>query len=167
MKWIAISGSWRKSNAVLEHDVRAAVAEVMKRGDGIVTGGALGVDYVATKEALSHNPEADRIKVIIPTSLEIYAAHYRKRASEGVITAKQAELLINLLTDLQQRRRTALMEMSHTVLNQQTYYDRNTKVLEAASELLAFQVNNSPGTQDTINKAQKLGLPMSLKQYEI
>lgn len=167
MKWVAVSGSWRRSSVEIEHDVRASVADVMERGDGIVTGGALGVDYVATEEALKHNPEADRIKIIIPSSLEIYAAHYRKRANEDVITFEQAESLIGLLTAVQQRRKESLVEMHHTVLNEESYYDRNTRVLEDVDELLAFQVNGSLGTQDTIDKAQHLGLTVTVKQYTV
>jgi len=167
MKWVAISGSWRRSSPELEHDVREAVTDVIRRGDGIVTGGALGVDYIATKEVLKHNPEADKIKIIIPTPLEVYVAHYRKRASEGVITPEQAETLIGLLTAVKQRRGQSLVEMQHSVLDETTYYDRNTKVLEDADELLAFQVNHSLGTQDTIDKARALGLAVSLKEYDI
>jgi len=86
MKWVAISGSWRKTNEEVENDVRQAVREIIKRGDGIVTGGALNVDYFATDEALKVNPEAKQIKVCLPVTLELFSAHYRKRADEGVIT---------------------------------------------------------------------------------
>lgn len=167
MKWVAISGSWRRSSPEIENDVREAVADVIQRGDGIVTGGALGVDFVATEEALKHNPEADRIKIIIPTPLEVYAEHYRKRADEGVITFEQAEALIGLLSAVKERRADSLVEMEHSVLNEETYYDRNTQVLEDADELLAFQVNGSLGTQDTIDKAHNLGVAGTLKQYVI
>lgn len=167
MKWIAISGSWRRSNPEIAHDVREAIADVMQHGDGIVTGGALGVDFVATEEALKHNPEADRIKVIIPTPLEAYAEHYRNRASEGVITIEQAEALIVLLSTVKERREESLVEMGHRALNENTYYDRNSKVLEDADELLAFQVNDSLGTQDAIDKALNLGIVVRLRQYVI
>jgi hypothetical protein len=165
MKWIAISGSWRKSTPELEQDIHKAVAELMERGDGLITGGALGTDYIAVAEALRHNPAADRIKVILPTALTQYAAHYRKRAREGVITAEQAEMLISLLEDIKRRRSRSLTEMTHTTVNEQTYYDRNTEVLEGADELLAFQVDNSRGTQDAIDKAHQRELPVRLKRY--
>lgn len=167
MKWVAVSGSWRRSNPEIVQDVRRSVASVINRGDGIVTGGALGVDYIATEEALKLNPDASRIKIIIPTPLEVYATHYRKRADEGVITLEQAEALIGMLTAVKRLREQSLVEMNHTVLNEETYYDRNTQVLEDADELLAFQVNNSLGTQDTIDKARNLGLVVTLKQYTI
>lgn len=167
MRWNAISGSWRRTSPEVEHDVRASVANVMAIGDGIVTGGALGVDYIATDEALIHNPDAKRIKIFLPTTLEIYAAHYRKRAVEGVITEEQAEALIGLLTNVQTSNSESVIEMEHTVLNEETYYDRNTQVVENADRLLAFQVNKSGGVQDTVDKARKLGLDVILKQYSI
>ena len=49
MRWIAISGSWRTVNEEVKKDVESAVRTIIKNGDGIVTGGALGVDYVATQ----------------------------------------------------------------------------------------------------------------------
>ena len=165
MKWIVISGSWRTSSEELTKDVRATVAEIMKRGDGIVSGGALGVDQVATEEALRHDPGASRIKIIIPSTLEIFARHYRQRAAEGVITVGQAEALIKMLTVI--KGKGALTEMDYTELNIETYYARNSQELKQADELLAFQVNNSAGTQDTIDKARQLGMPVVVKQYQI
>jgi hypothetical protein len=163
VKWIGISGSWRLSSAELVSDVRSSVTEIMLRGDGIVSGGALGVDQVATEEALSHNHKADRIRIIIPATLEIYAAHFRKRAGEGIITVAQAESLIDILTVI--REKGSLIEMHFTELNEVSYYARNTSVLDASDELLAFQVNQSAGTQDAINKAHQLGIPVTVKRY--
>ncbi|HEX8182610.1 MAG TPA: hypothetical protein VF575_03330 [Candidatus Saccharimonadales bacterium] len=167
MKWVAISGSWRRSSPEIVQDVRDDVADVIERGNGIVIGGALGVDYVATEEAIKRNPEADRITIILTTTLDIYAAHYRKRADEGVITLEQSEALIGLLSTVKQRREQSLIEMGHSILNEESYYDRNTKVLEDADQLLAFQVNSSLGTQDTIDKALSMGMPVMQKQYTI
>ena len=101
MKWIAISGSWQTTSPTVEKDVREAVRDIITRGDGIVTGGALNVDWFATDEALTHNSTASQIKVCLPVRLELYAKHYRMRADEGVITRTQAEKLISQLTKLQ------------------------------------------------------------------
>ncbi|HET6924388.1 MAG TPA: hypothetical protein VFH39_00980, partial [Candidatus Saccharimonadales bacterium] len=165
MRWIGISGSWGASSSELVNDVQLSVRNVMEAGNGIVTGGALGVDQLATTEALRHDPEAKRIKIIIPSSLEIYAAHYRNRASEDVITIEQAEALIGLLTIIQNKQ--SLTEMTYTSLNEKSYYARNTEVLNQSDELLVFQVNGSAGTQDAIDKARELGMPVQVRQYEI
>ena len=167
MKWFAISGSWQYTTSDIERDVRVAVNAIMRRGDGIVTGGALGVDFIATVAALAHDPSAERIKIIIPTSLERYSAHYRARAGEGVITSEQAESLCGLLQDIKRRNSRALVELEYTKVDQQAYYDRNTKVLASADELLAFQVNGSLGTQDTIDKAAVQGMTIDVKRYEV
>ena len=52
MKWIAIAGTWKLINTRVEEDVRNEVREIIAHGDGIISGGALGVDYIATDEAL-------------------------------------------------------------------------------------------------------------------
>lgn len=168
MKWVAISGSWRKINKKVEGDVRKTVREIISQGDGIVSGGALGVDYVATDEVLKLDPSAHKIKIFLPTTLEIYAAHYRKRAREGVITEKQAEELITQLTRLKEINPEALIEnKDNRVVNKDTYYERNSAVVEIVDELMAFHVNESPGVIDTIEKARKKGMPVKVFTYTI
>ena len=166
MKWVAISGSWRKTNEEVENDVRQAVRGIIKRGDGIVTGGALNVDYFATDEALKVNPEAKQIKVCLPVTLDLFSAHYRKRADEGVITHQQAEELITQLTALKKVNPSALIEnKKNTIVDKDTYYERNTKVMDLSNELYAFQVNDSEGVQNTVNKARDDGKFVKLKKY--
>ena len=168
MKWFGITGSWRLTSSEVEADVRKAVREIIERGDGIVTGGALNVDYFATDEALTHNSEATQIKVCIPASLELYSAHYYMRAQEGVITIEQAESLVQQLTTLKTANPEALIEHpTNTVIDQTTYYERNTQVVELSDVVLGFQVNGSQGVQDTIDKARALGKTVELKTYTI
>lgn len=168
MKWIGISGSWRPGGPEIERDVRAAVHELMERGDGIVSGGALGVDYFATDEALKTDPAASRIKIFLPVTLERYAAHYRKRADEGVITHETAELLIAQLTRIKDANPEALIENQvNTVCDPTTYFERNTEVMNASDEILAFQINGSGGTQDTIDKARAEGKPVTVHSYTV
>lgn len=168
MKWFGITGSWQATSAEVEADVRTAITDIILQGDGIVTGGALNVDWFATDEALKHNPTATQIKVCIPATLTRYAAHYRMRAEEGVITTEQAEELIALLTKLQTANPGALIEHpENIVIDKTAYYERNTEVVELSDELLGFQVNESRGTQDTIDKAIDRGMPVHVKKYTI
>lgn len=46
-------------------------------------------------------------------------------------------------------------------------FARNSKIIEAADEVLAFQVNKSKGTQDSINKARKAGKRVYLHEIAI
>ncbi len=167
MEWTAISGSWRKTNEQVEADVRGDVARILQRGDGIVTGGALGVDYIATDEALKHDPSCQQLKIIIPTPLSYYAAHYLNAGSRGIITLTQAHNLVSQLGQVKRAHPEHFIEMHHHACNEATYYDRNSAVIAAANSLFAYQVNNSAGTQDTIDKARAAGLTITHKKYTI
>lgn len=59
------------------------------------------------------------------------------------------------------------MKNNHEIT--QEHYDlRHNEEVKISDEVHAFQVNNSTGTQDTIDKARSAGLPISLhKKYTI
>lgn len=162
MKWVAIAGGWRKTNSQVENDIRKTVRDIVSHGDGIVSGGALGVDYIATSEVLLAD---GKLKIIIPSTLEIYRNHYFKRAEEGVITKEQAEILISQLEEV--KKRGCLVEGVDTVLNKETYFKRITKIIENADELIVFHINQTEGSQDTIDKAKKKGIPVKIFNYSI
>jgi len=167
MKWIAISGSWRKSNSRLEQDVRKTVRGILNRGDGIVSGGALGVDYFSTEEALKFDPKAQQIKVFIPASLKIYSDHYINRAKEGVITSRKAHQLIKQLKNLKAINPNALVAAINKTVDQDTYFERNSNIINQADKLIAFWVNESPGVKNTIDKAVNKGIPVEIHEYTI
>ena len=162
--WVGVSGSWRYALPAMREAVHKEVAAALAAGKSIVTGGALGTDYWATEIALSTDPA--RLKVMLPTSLGTYTAHYRRRAAEGVISARQAESLIRQLEAV--ARAGGLVEHPERpqVVNVATYYLRNQDVVDAADELLAFQVNASAGTQDTVDKARMKGIPVAVFTFE-
>lgn len=167
MEWVAISGSWRTVDERVENDVRDEVRRIVQRGDGIVTGGALGVDFIATDEALKADPQANHLRIILPTPLTTYANHYFRRAEEGVITPRQACDLVDQLAGVKMKNPAAIIEMDYATCDQESYYARNGKVIEAANRLLAFQVNDSQGTQDAINKAKSRGLAVVQRKYTL
>jgi len=152
--WFGISGSWRKTSPEIETAVRATVKKIIERGDGIVSGGALNVDWFATDEALKLDPTAKHIKIFLPVIIELYAAHYRKRAIEEVITSEQAETLIAQLEKLKSVNPNALIEhKENTIVDPRTYFERNTEVVNTSDALIGFQVNDSEGVGDTVKKA--------------
>lgn len=175
MKWIGISGGWRKTNQEIECKVRQVVQETIQSGDGVVSGGALGVDYIALDEALKSDPKAKRIKIFLPTTLEKYSEHYRKHARLKTITQEQAENLVNQLTRLKQINPKALIENPDTNFTEETkkkmYYERNSRIVEISDELVAFRVKTEAseglGTADTIEKARKRGIPVKVFNYVI
>jgi hypothetical protein len=170
MKWIAISGTWKLTSSQIEADVRKAIREIFESGDGIVTGGALNVDSFATDEAIGLDPKCKRIKIFLPTTLGIYSKHYRKRAGEGVITVKQAEDLIDLLEKVKKANPNAIIENKvNKVVNQDTYFERNTRVIEAADKLIIFHVIESTGggTTDSELKAKEMGILVERHDYKL
>ena len=167
MKWIVIAESWRNSAPTIETDVRSTVHDVIERGDGIVSGGALGVDYFALDEALKLDQTGKQIKIFIPSTLEVFSTHYRKRAEEGVITQNQAETLINQLVTLKNLNKNSLVQGDDAILDKTSYFNRITMIIEAADEIVTFSVNASEGTQDTINKAKNKGIPVKVFNYTV
>ena len=175
MKWIAISGSWRKTTNEIEKKIRNIVREIMIRGDGIVSGGALGVDFIALDEALKSDPKAERIKIFLPTISEVYVAHYRKHVLLGTITKEQAENLISQLAELKQINPKALIENPNINFTEDTkkrmYYERNSTIVDASDELVAFRVKTEKskgmGTADTVEKAHQKGIPVKVFQYDL
>jgi hypothetical protein len=161
--WVGVSGSWRYAPPGLRDAVHREVAGALAAGKSIVTGGALGVDYWATETVLSTDPA--RLKVILPTSLTTYVAHYRRRAAEGVISARQAEGLISQLQAVADAGSLVEHPERPQVVDVTAYYLRNQDVVDVADELLAFQVKASGGTQDTVDKARLKGIPVVVFTY--
>jgi len=168
MKWIAICGSWRKINKKIEQDVRNSVRKIINAGEGIVTGGALNVDSIAADEALKLDPAAGRIKILLPTTLAIFTKDYFKRSAYGVITKEQAENLIAQLSRIQKINPSSIIENENNkIISKETYRARNSAIVEMSDGLMAFHANKSPGTQDTIDKARKKGIPVRVLTYTI
>lgn len=168
MKWVLFTGTWRLTSEEVEHDVRKAVRDVLARGDGVLTGGATGVDYFAMDESLKHNPTASHLRVIIPARLENYIDDYFTNWFHHPITQKDIENLAELLRKIKGISPTSIMEMPYTIITQEHYNLHNTEEVRYADEVHAFQVNDSTGTQDTIDKAIKADLPIAFhKKYTI
>lgn len=168
MKWIGISGTWSLTSSEVEHDVRTAVRAIIERGDGIVSGGALNVDSFAADEAFKLNPSASQIKIFLPVTFDRFVTHYRKRAEEGAITKEQAETLIQQLTEIREANPESIIENHvYEVCDKESYFARNGDIVNASDELLAFCVNNSAGTMDTVEKARSQGKSVTVKTYDI
>jgi hypothetical protein len=167
MKWILFTGTWRLTNKEVEEDVRKAVREVLFNGNGIVTGGALGVDFVAMDECLKLGQEKS-LRVIIPSKIEVYIAHFWKAFESKKISQNDFTSLDNVLRIIQKNNSASLLEMKNTLITQEVYNERNSEEVKYSDEVYAFQVNNSTGTQDTIDKARRAGLPITLhKKYTL
>lgn len=170
MRWIIFTGTWRLTNKEIENDVRLAARQVFERGDGICTGGATGVDYFAMDEFVKLNPECNRIRIFIPARLDHYIADYRKNWKHSPIDDNDINNLEHILKIIKNRNPSAVFEVRKNSgdITQEEYDIRHNEEVTFSDEVFAFQVNNSTGTSDTINKANKVDLPITLhKNYTI
>ena len=168
MNWILFTGTWRLTNVEVEADVRSAVRDVVGRGDGVLTGGATGVDYFAMDEALKLKPDGSHLKIIIPAHLKDYIIDYHIHWCKKPITTKDIDAVSSLLTSFKVLQPNNLIEMPYRTITQTEYLLRDTEEVIRSHEVYAFQVNNSIGTQDTIDKAREAGLLITLhKTYQI
>lgn len=168
MKWIVFTGTWRLINNEVELDVRKAAREVIERGDGIITGGATGVDYFAMEEALKLDPTASHIRVIIPAQLEEYLTDYYTNWLQEPITKSDIDKIAVLLRRLKQINPSSLLEMPYKVIEQKHYDLRSEQEIMYGNEVYAFQVNDSTGTQHTMDYAIRAGVLVTLhKKYNI
>lgn len=169
MRWVIFTGTWRLTNQEVEKDVREAVREVISKGYGIVTGGATGVDFFCIDEVL-RGGHKNKMRVFIPAKLEKYIEDYYKNWQHDPITKKDIDDLCEVLIKFKNKNPSGLLEMRHSGedILQSDYDLRHNEEVTFSDEVYAFQVNNSTGTQDTIDKALKAGLKISLhKKYEI
>ena len=168
MKWVLFTGTWRLTNREVENDVRTAVREVLSRGDGIVTGGTTGVDYFAMDETIKLFPDVSRLKAVIPAFLKSFIHDYRTNYCLEPVTKETIDDLEKILQKIKEVNPDSLIEMPNNIITHEHYILRNDEEIKISDEVYAFQVNNSAGAQDTIDKALKSGLLVSLhKKYTI
>lgn len=169
MKWIGITGSSQNVDERVERDVRAAVRDIFERGDGIVAGGAVGVDYIATDEMMRLDPTGARVRVIIPNSFEGYLSHFKNNWLEYAGSQERAKQLIEQLTSIAKVDAGSVVAMGLSEKQDAAVFLslRNAEVVRVADEMLAFQVNKSSGTQDTIDKARAKGIPVRVNSYHL
>lgn len=170
MKWILFTGTWRLTNAEVERDVRQAARETYERGDGMVTGGATGVDYFAMDEFVKLNQDCTRIRIFIPARLDHYIADYRKNWKPEPLTDEDIDKLSALLKLIKSKNPAAVFEIRKESgdIVQAEYDARHDEEVAFADEIYAFHVNKSTGTSDTLTKASAAGLPVTLhKKYTI
>ena len=107
--------------------------------------------------------------MVIPARLSAYKKDYYKNWCTSPITKKDIDNLINQLLKLKEISPTSLLELPQKKeITQDDYYKMNDELVKYADEVCAFQVNNSKGTQDAIDKAKSLGLKIkSHKKYYI
>lgn len=162
---VAFSGTWQSGPAVVAEDVRREVESALAENRVVVTGGALGVDYITTARVIELQSSLDSLRVVLPVKLQVYIDHYRRQADQAVVTHAEVEELIHQLQHVSDCNPHGIVEGPADSVDQKSYYDRNSAIVEISDALRAFQVNESPGTQDTILKARAKGIVIRHYRY--
>ncbi|MDP3986703.1 MAG: hypothetical protein Q8P81_00585 [Nanoarchaeota archaeon] len=169
MKWFGISGSWRYEFPQLETDVAETVLNLVSEDGGIITGGALGVDSMATQSAMTFlDPKkfSERLRVYLPVSLDNYLAYLRKRAHEGATDISRVDRLEDQLRTIENISPRCIMDdWGFTKVDKESYYFRIAMITRDIDELYVFHVNGSEGVQHSMDVARNLGKPIHLRNY--
>ena len=121
-------------------------------------------------EFVKLNPSCTRIRIFIPARLDHFIDDYRKSWKHSPINDTDIDNLEYLLKLIKERNPSAVFEVRKESgdISQEEYDIRHNEEVTFSDEIYAFQVNDSSGTSDTIEKAKKAGLPISLhKTYTI
>ncbi|MBW6442601.1 hypothetical protein K0A97_02355 [Patescibacteria group bacterium] len=169
--WVGISGSWRYNHPEIEKDVENKVREIILEGNGIITGGALGVDYFATQTVLDNLDEEaikNQLRLYLPTNLKTYSEYLYMRANQKVVKKERVHDLVSQLNFIQKISLDCILDdWGSKEVNKDSYYARNEQIAKDCDELYAFQVNMTPGTQNTIFNALKYGKPVHILRYNL
>lgn len=167
MKWLGVVGT-REVNDTIRRDIEQFIGQKITEGDGIVSGGATGADHEAARLAYEHGLEAARFRIFLPVELELYCQALYSRAAAGKCRQDDAIATVALLRDVAKHRPGVLRATTEfTEVNAESFHARNCQIVALADELVAFRVNDSPGTTFTIDQARAKGIPIKVFDYTI
>ena len=156
MKWLGVVGT-REVNDTIRRDIEQFIGQKIAEGGGIVSGGATGADH-----------EAARFRIFLPVELELYCQALYDRAAIGKCRQDDAIATVALLRDIAKHRPGVLRATTEfTEVNAESFHARNCQIVALADELVAFRVNDSPGTTFTIDQAGEKGISTKVFDYTI
>ena len=165
MKWLGVVGT-REVNDTIRRDIEQFIGQKITEGSGIVSGGATGVDHEAARLTYEHGLEAARFRIFLPVELELYCQALYSRAAAGKCRQDDAIATVALLRDVAKHRPGVLRATTEfSKVNAESFHARNCQIVALADELVAFRVNDSPGTTFTIDQARAKGIPTKVFDY--
>lgn len=167
MKWLGVVGT-REVNDTIRRDIEQFIGQKITEGDGIVSGGATGADHEAARLAYEYGLEAARFRIFLPVELELYCQALYDRVAVGKCRQDDAIATVALLRDIAKHRPGVLRATTEfTEVNAESFHARNCQIVALADELVAFRVNDSPGTTFTIDQAREKDIPVSVFDYTV
>jgi len=168
MEYILFTGTWRITNQEVEKDVRKAVRDVFASGKGVLTGGATGVDYFCMDEALKIDPTGKSLMVLIPAFLEDYINDYYTNWLKYPVKKEDVDSTADILRKFKKLNPSNFVEAPNKIITPKDFDIRSEEEVKVASGVYAFHVNDSIGTQYTLDYAVSKKVPILLhKKYNI
>ncbi|MEK6871895.1 MAG: hypothetical protein AABX16_03250 [Nanoarchaeota archaeon] len=176
--WIGISGSWRTINQRVVNDISEIVREVIKKKRGILTGGALGVDYITTEIVLKEGDPKRQLRVVLPVKREAYIEHLTKSYFSDVIDLSQTEHLTDqlmyinnyfpeIIFDQTHFKESEFLKPENKSYRNKSYYFRNGLIAYGCNGLVGFSVNKSQGVFNTMRSIVSMHKPSFSIGYTI
>jgi hypothetical protein len=167
MDWLAVVGT-REVDSKIRRDIERFVSQKITEGNGIVSGGATGVDHEAARLAYEYGLEVVRFRIFLPVKLELYCQALYDRAADGKCRQDDAIATVALLRDIAKHRPGVLRDTTDlNEVNADSFHARNCQIVALADELVAFRVNNSLGTTFTIDQAREKSIPIKVFDYTV
>ncbi|MEK6914828.1 MAG: hypothetical protein AABW83_04210 [Nanoarchaeota archaeon] len=174
ISWLEIKGKGNKTNKDLEQigskikrDVEKITENIINHGWKVIVGGALGVDYFATKKIYDMK-KLDQLLIMFPS--EKYA--YLERLSSAyldkdIITRDQLNEISGLLDKISKEHSESVYIPRFEECDENKYLIRNSREVFLGDFLCAFHVDDTEGTKDTIEKFKKSKKPVYVHRYEV
>ena len=188
--WLGISGSWRTINQKIINDTATITRKIINSGNGILTGGALGIDYLTTEIVLKEGDPKNQLRIALPINRFAYMEHFSDSSfKKNGVTDEQRDSLIKQLGYIESYVPEIIFDQTHVdeekflfydFINpdnvdnkiadkrREDYYDfRNGLVAYGCDGLVALCVNSSKGVLKTLGKVENSGKPFRLYNYSI
>ncbi len=111
---------------------RQATREVIARGDGVLTGGATGVDYFAMDECAKHGA-LGQLRIFLPAKLDWFIKDYYDNWQHEPISKEDIDMLAKLLLRLKKEVPTVLLEMPNEIITQADYDNRHDEEVQCST----------------------------------
>jgi len=178
----AISGGWREEAWASERTRRnkrkqirkaaeTTTRRILKDGDVINSGGALGIDQYVLNQVLEFGDVESQVNIFLPVERWSYLEYMFGRSDMGgdsVITQNQAYEISEQLQEVMKLAPHAIHDKTkYRAVHPKSYAARNTALIESSDALYAFHVDDTEGVKDAIRKAKEIGIPISVNRYEV
>lgn len=174
LSWRELKGKGERTNRELEmigtkikRDVERITEKIIKAGWKVIVGGALGVDYFATKKIYDMK-KLDQLLVMFPSRKGVYLerlteAHFDK----DIISRQQLDENNGLLSKISNEYPGSIYEPRFESCDEKQYYIRNSREAYLGDYLCAFHVDNTEGTNDAIKKFIEQNKFVYVHRYEV